>query len=60
MTKSRVFSYKNQTRIVRRLRDWRKIIILFMIGADLRHIVFLANAELTPKIRRCSKRANLS
>jgi hypothetical protein len=37
-------------RKVRRLRDWRKFFYLFMIGADIRHFVFLANAELTLKI----------
>ncbi len=31
-------------------RDWRKKFILFMIGADIRHFVFLANAEHTLKI----------
>ena len=30
--------------------DWQKKLISFMIGADIRHLVFLANAEHTLKI----------
>ena len=44
------FFYTNQTHMVRWLRDWRKKCILFMIGADICHVVFLANAEHTLKI----------
>jgi hypothetical protein len=44
------FFYTNQIRMVWRRRDWRKKLILFMIVADIRHFVFLANAEHTPKI----------
>ncbi len=44
------FFYIKQTRMVRWLRDWQKKIILFMIGANIRHFVFLANAEHTLKI----------
>ncbi len=40
-----VFLHKACTRIVSWHRDWRKKFILFMIGADNRHFVFLANAE---------------
>jgi hypothetical protein len=36
--------------MVRSLKDRRKKFILFMIGADIRHFVFLANAEHTLKI----------
>jgi hypothetical protein len=39
------FFYIKQTRMVRWLRDRQKKLILFMIGADIRHFVFLANAE---------------
>ncbi len=44
------FFYIKQTRMVRWLRDWRKKCILFMIGADIRLFLFLANAEHTLKI----------
>ncbi len=44
------FFYIKQKRMVRWLRDRRKKFILFMIGADIRHFVFLANAEHTLKI----------
>jgi hypothetical protein len=44
------FFYIKQTRMVRWLRDWRKKLILFTIGADIRHFVFLANAEHTLQI----------
>ncbi len=44
------FFYTNQTRLVRWLGDWPKKLISFMIGADIRHIVFLANAEHTLQI----------
>jgi hypothetical protein len=35
---------------IRPIWDWRKKLILFMIGADIRHFVFLAHAEHTLKI----------
>ncbi len=44
------FFYIKQTRMVRWLRNRRKKFILFMIGADIGHFVFLANAEHTLKI----------
>ncbi len=44
------FFYIKQTCMVRWLRERRKKFILFMIGADIRHFVFLANAEHTLKI----------
>ncbi len=44
------FFYIKQTRMVRWLRDRRKKFILVMIGADIPHFVFLANAEHTLKI----------
>ncbi len=44
------FFYIKQTRMVRLPRDWRKKLIIFMIGADIRHFVFLANAEHTLQI----------
>jgi hypothetical protein len=44
------FFYRNQTRMVRWLGDWQKKLISFMIGADIRHFVFLAKAEHTLKI----------
>ncbi len=44
------FFYIKQTRMVRWLRVWWKKFILFMIGADIRHFVFLANAEHTLQI----------
>ncbi len=44
------FFYTNQTRMVKRLGDWQKKLISFMIGANIRHFVFLANAEHTLKI----------
>jgi hypothetical protein len=51
MTKSSAdFFYTNQIGMVFSRRDWRKKLILFMIGADIRHFVFLANAEHTLKI----------
>jgi hypothetical protein len=51
MTKSRVvLSYTNSGPDGRRLGDWRKKFILFMIGADIHHFVLLANAEHTLKI----------
>jgi hypothetical protein len=44
------FFYTNQTRMVRGLGDWQKKLISFMIGADIRQFVYLANAEHTLKI----------
>jgi hypothetical protein len=36
--------------MVRLLGDWRKKLFLFLFGEDIRHFVFLANAEHTLKI----------
>jgi hypothetical protein len=44
------FFYTNQTRMVRWLGDWQKKLFSFMIGADIRHFVFLAKVEHTLKI----------
>ncbi len=44
------FFYIKQTRMVSLLTDRRKKFILLMIGADIRHFVFLAIAEHTLKI----------
>jgi hypothetical protein len=43
------FFYIKQTRMVRWLGDWQKKIFLFLFGEDMRHFVFLANAEPTLK-----------
>jgi hypothetical protein len=50
MTKSSADFLHNQIRMVWWRRDWRKNLILFLIGVDIRHFVFLANAEHTRKI----------
>jgi len=44
------FFYIKQPRMVRWLGDWRKKLFLFLFGEDIRHFVFLANAEHTLKI----------
>ncbi len=44
------FLYIKQTRMVRRLGDWRKKLFLFLFGKDIRHFVFLTNAEHTLQI----------
>ncbi len=44
------FFYIKQACMVRWLGDWRKKLFLFFFGEDIRHFVFLANAEHTLKI----------